>query len=129
VKNIYQQGIDTGDATFETAAPGWEAWDDKFLRHPRLVALFNDEIAGWAALSQVSARAVYAGVCEVSIYIHMAYRARGIGKKLLAELVEQSEQKNIWTLQAGIFPENSGSIKLHKMCGFREVGTVKRSAK
>jgi phosphinothricin acetyltransferase len=122
VERIYLEGIATGNATFETESPGWESWDVKHHRHSRLVALEGDRLLGWAALSPVSTRRVYAGVAEVSIYVTEAARGRSVGRALLAALVEQSEENGIWTLQAGIFPENRASISLHKACGFREVG-------
>ena len=129
VKEIYQQGIDTKNATFEVTAPGYEEWDKKFVQHSRLIAVENDTIAGWAALSQVSARAVYSGVMEVSVYVHAAQRGKGTGRKLLEALVTSSEQNGVWTLQAGIFPENTASITIHKETGFREVGYHERIGK
>jgi L-amino acid N-acyltransferase YncA len=125
VRAIYAEGIATGNATFETELPEWEKWDSAHRKDCRLVARETGQasiILGWAALSPVSARRVYAGVAEVSIYIAAAARGRGIGKALLHPLVEESERIGLWTLQAGIFPENTASIKLHKSYGFREVG-------
>jgi L-amino acid N-acyltransferase YncA len=122
VEEIYRQGIATGNATFETETPGWEGWNAKHHTHSRLVARDEQRVLGWAALSPVSSRRVYAGVSEVSIYVADAARGVGVGKALLAALIEHSEQNGIWTLQAGIFPENAASIALHKSCGFREVG-------
>lgn len=122
VHEIYSEGIATGHATFETAVPEWEKWDSGHLRNCRLVARDGERILGWAALSPVSRRQVYAGVAEVSIYVAARARGSGIGKTLLESLVEHSEACGIWTLQAGIFPENVASIALHKSCGFREVG-------
>lgn len=123
VRTIYEEGIRSGNATFETAAPDWGKWDANHLPNCRLVARAGQELLGWAALSRVSARSVYAGVAEVSVYV--AERARGqmIGSKLLAALVQTSEREGIWTLQAGIFPENIPSIRVHERCGFRIVGT------
>jgi L-amino acid N-acyltransferase YncA len=126
VERIYLEGIATGNATFETESPGWESWDAKHHQHSRLVALEGREVLGWAALSPVSTRRVYAGVAEVSIYVAKAARGRGVGRALLPALVEQADQHGIWTLQAGIFPENRASIALHKGCGFREVGLRER---
>ncbi|MFQ5612506.1 MAG: GNAT family N-acetyltransferase [Anaerolineae bacterium] len=126
VQAIYREGIATGDATFEMDAPGWERWDRGHLRDPRLVAKINGRVVGWAALSPVSARRVYAGVAEVSIYVTSAAAGRGVGKALLQTLIEASERAGIWTLQAGIFPENRASIALHRACGFREVGVRER---
>lgn len=123
---IFGEGIATGDATFETSPPSWEAWDRGHLATPRLVAVKDDEVVGWAALSPVSARAVYAGVAEVSVYVAAAARGDGLGRRLLAELVEASEAAGLWTLQAGIFPENDASVRLHRALGFREVGRRER---
>jgi L-amino acid N-acyltransferase YncA len=122
VQKIYFEGIATGNATFETETPEWAKWDQGHLQHCRLVAHDNERILGWAALSPVSARQVYSGVAEVSVYVAAAARGRGVGTLLLRSLVEQSERCGLWTLQAGIFPENVASIALHKSCGFREVG-------
>lgn len=122
VKDIYQQGMDTKNASFELAAPDWEIWNKKFIQNPRLVAVFQNQIVGWVALSAYSSRCVFDGVCEVSIYIHSEFQGKGVGKLLLKAIIEASEKMNIWTLQAGIFPENTGSIKLHTEAGFREVG-------
>ena len=129
VSLIYGEGISTGHATFETAVPTWDKWDSSHLPGGRLVARAGDVIAGWAALSLVSSRCVYAGVAEVSIYVGAACRAQGIGRALLGALVALSEQSGIWTLQAGIFPENRSSLALHKKKGFREVGWRERLGK
>jgi phosphinothricin acetyltransferase len=126
VKEIFEQGIAGGDATFETEAPSWEEWDRTHLEGHRLVALQDGEVAGWAALSPVSERCVYGGVAENSVYVADSARGRGVGRALLEELVARSERDGIWTIQAGIFPENEGSIELHKRCGFRVVGTRER---
>ena len=126
VRGIYLEGIATGNATFETTAPSWEEWNASHLPHSRLVTRTNNEVAGWAALSPVSRRAVYAGVAEVSIYVKSALRGKGIGRGLLAELIVESEAHGIWTLQAGIFPENEQSLILHKQAGFREIGRRER---
>lgn len=122
VKAIYESGIATGNATFQTEAPDWEEWDKGHVKTCRLVALESDQVLGWAALSPVSGRCVYAGVAEVSVYIHPEARGKGVGKKLLGALIEESEQNNFWTLQAGIFPENISSISIHEKLGFRQVG-------
>ncbi len=122
VQEIYRQGIETKNATFETHVPDWEKWNKKFIETPRLVAINNDRVIGWAMLSKVSVREVYAGVCELSIFIHNDFQGMGIGKTLLNQLITQSENNHIWTLQAGIFPENKASIELHLKCGFRQVG-------
>jgi L-amino acid N-acyltransferase YncA len=129
VRSIYLEGIATGLATFETEAPSWEDWDAKHLPAPRLIASDDEGVLGWAALSPVSGRRVYAGVAEVSVYVSASARGRGIGRTLLEELVKESESAGIWTLQASIFPENEASILLHKACGFRAVGTRHRIGK
>jgi L-amino acid N-acyltransferase YncA len=143
VREIYAEGIATGNATFETELPDWEKWDSSHRKDCRLVALepFEEDVAellippsqlkvlGWAALSAVSARRVYRGVAEVSVYVAAAARGRGIGKALLDALVLESEVNGIWTLQAGIFPENAASIALHQSCGFRKVGVRRRIGK
>ncbi|HKO43479.1 MAG TPA: GNAT family N-acetyltransferase [Pyrinomonadaceae bacterium] len=126
VRSIYLEGIATGDATFETSAPDWVKWDADHLAEPRLVYREGEKIFGWAALSPVSGRCVYAGVAEVSVYVAQDNRGRGVGRALLSALVDRSEQKGIWTLQAGVFPENRPSIELHQKCGFRQVGTRER---
>jgi phosphinothricin acetyltransferase len=130
VRAIYLEGIATGIATFETAAPAWEKWDAGHLRKPRLVARdATGAVAGWAALSPVSNRCVYGGVAEVSVYVGERGRGRGVGRALLDALVEASEREGIWTLQAGVFPENAASVTLHLRCGFREVGRRERIGK
>jgi L-amino acid N-acyltransferase YncA len=126
VRAIYLEGIATGNATFETAAPEWERWDASHLAHCRLVAAAPETILGFAALSPVSARHVYAGVAEVSVYVAAQSRGAGVGKALLGELTQSSEAAGIWTLQAGIFPENEASLRLHQTAGFRIVGTRER---
>ena len=125
VRAIYEDGIRSGDATFETETPSWERWD---AAHPelRLVAEREDSVVGWAALSPVSARCCYRGVGEVSVYVAAEARGDGLGRALLDELVERSEQAGYWTLSAGVFPENEASLRLHKACGFREVGVRER---
>ena len=126
---IYLEGIATGQATFETEAPSWEEWDAAHLPFARLVARDEDGVAGWAALSAVSQRCVYGGVAEVSVYVAHTHRQSGIGRKLLEALIAASEENGIWTLQAGMFPENPGSLALHRRCGFREVGRRERIGK
>lgn len=126
VRSIYLEGIATGQATFETGAPSWERWDSAHLPAPRLVAASEKSIVGWAAVSPVSPRAVYAGVAEVSVYVGNDSRGKGVGRGLLETLVVESESNAIWTLQASIFPENVTSMALHKSCGFREVGRRER---
>jgi L-amino acid N-acyltransferase YncA len=129
VCRIYQEGIDTGLATFETQTPAWEKWDREHLSWARLIALGQGVIAGWAALAGVSARPVYSGVAEVSVYVGARWRGQGAGRLLLERLISESERHEIWTLQAGIFPENESSIRLHQRCDFREVGIRRRIGK
>jgi phosphinothricin acetyltransferase len=129
VKRIYEEGIATGHATFQTGAPTWEEWDGSHLNHSRLVALDEGKLVGWAALTPVSGRCVYAGVAEVSVYIAASARGRGVGKRLLSDLIEESEAKDLWTLQAGIFPENQASLRLHRSLGFRIVGIREKIGK
>lgn len=126
VSRIFSQGIATGNATFETEVPEWEEWDVAHLPDCRLIILLENNLLGWAALSPISSRCVYGGVAEVSIYIDENFQGMGLGKKLLNELIHQSESSGIWTLQAGIFPENNASILLHQSCGFRIVGRRER---
>lgn len=122
VSSIYLQGIATKEATFQTEAPSWEEWDKGHLPDFRYVTVHSGQINGWAALSAVSGRCVYAGVTEVSVYIHEQYRGKGVGAALLQQLIIASEAKGIWTLQSGIFPENKASIALHEKHGFRKIG-------
>ena len=129
VARIYNEGIATRNATFEKQAPDWTLWDKAHRKDCRLVAKIADKIVGWAALSNVSGRCVYSGVAEVSIYIDSEYRGRGIGDKLLKSLIAESEAQGIWTLQAGMFPENENSMRLHQKNGFRIVGTRERIGK
>ena len=127
VKRIYEEGIASGDATFETAAPGWADWDAKHLAAGRIVSVdAAGHVTGWAALSAASSRCVYAGVAEVSVYVAAAARGQGVGTRLLTALVAASETSGIWTLQAGIFPENGPSVGIHQRCGFRIVGRRER---
>ena len=129
VERIYAEGIATGEATFETAAPGWQDWDAGHLPHSRLVACSGGAVAGWAALSPVSRRAVYRGVAEVSVYIGADYRGRGIGTRLLEALIAESERNGVWTLQSSTFPENEASVRLQRRFGFRVVGRRERIAR
>ena len=129
VRTIYREGIATGQATFEIEAPSWEAWDAAHLAFARLVARADDAVRGWAALSPVSKRRVYAGVAEVSVYVARDHRGAGIGHALLEHLIAESEKHGIWTLQAVVFPENLATIALHQRCGFREVGRRERIGK
>jgi phosphinothricin acetyltransferase len=129
VQAIYLEGIATGQATFETDAPSWEEWDAAHLRFARLVARDGRTISGWAALSPVARRQVYAGVAEVSVYVAANHRNAGVGRALLDALIAESEGNGIWTLQAAVFPENAATIALHLRCGFREVGRRERIGK
>jgi len=126
VSEIYLDGIGTGQATFEKRAPSWGEWNVNHLAAPRLVASSGDRVVGWAALSPVSARVVYAGVTEVSVYVADVWRGKGVGRALLERLVVESEKNEIWTLQATVFARNVASLALHKSCGFREVGRRER---
>jgi len=129
VKLIYEKGISTGNATFQTSAPPWEEWDSSHLGTCRIVAEENGKLVGWAALTPVSSRCVYAGVAEVSVYVNPEQSGNGIGLALLEELVGLSEAEGIWTLQAGIFPENIGSLRIHEKAGFRTLGTREKIGK
>ncbi len=122
VLTIYKEGLDTGQATFNTEVPSWDEWDNLHHKHSRLIALMGSDILGWAALSPVSARYCYRGVAELSIYIAANNRGIGIGDLLLKNLIPDSEANGIWTLQSSVFPENTASIKLHKKHSFREIG-------
>ncbi|MUK89389.1 GNAT family N-acetyltransferase [Ornithinibacillus sp. L9] len=129
VRDIYIEGIQTGNATFETVAPKWEEWDQGHLNECRLVVRENGEVIGWGALSPISRRAAYNGVAEVSIYFSMNSVGKGIGSRLLKRIIDDSEENGFWTLQANIFPENAVSIHLHEKHGFEIVGTRKRIGK
>jgi len=130
VRAIYREGIVTGNSTFEQSAPDWQTWDQGHLPSCRLVARaageIRGEVLGWTALSPVSRRQVYAGVAEFSVYVAERARGRGVGAALLQALIEESERQGIWTLQAGIFPENTASLELCQRFGFRAVGTRER---
>ena len=126
VKAIYEQGIATKNATFDTEAPAWEDWDSGHLADPRLVAERDGAIVAWAALSPTSRRAAYAGVVENSIYVDETARGQGIGRELLGALLAQADAAGIWTVQTSIFAENTASLALHQACGFRVVGTRER---
>jgi len=125
---IYQAGIDEGDATFETAAPGWTEFSAARLPEHRFVALdgTSGAVLGWVAVSPTSDRCVYEGVVEHSVYVHPGARGRGIGRQLLTRLISSTEAVGIWTIQSGIFPENTASLALHKAAGFMVVGTRER---
>jgi phosphinothricin acetyltransferase len=137
VRRIFLEGIATGNATFETYAPDWETWDRAHRPDCRLLARDDAAVAsakspyavlGWAALTWTSQRRAYEGVAEVSVYVAAAARGRGVGRALLEELVRASEAAGVWTLQAGIFPENAASLAIHSACGFRSIGVRERVA-
>jgi L-amino acid N-acyltransferase YncA len=123
---IYQAGLDTGNASFETAAPDWPTWDAAHLPAHRFVATDGEDVLGWVAVSTTSDRCVYAGVVEESIYVAASARGRGVGRLLMAALIESTEAAGIWTLQSGVFPENTASLALHTASGFRVVGIRER---
>lgn len=122
VSRIYILGIETGYATFQTEAPSYEDWDSSHIRSCRLVAKIENKVIGWAALSPVSSRCVYAGVAEVSIYVDPDFKGQQVASSLLNALISESENEGYWTLQSGIIKENIPSIKLHEKCGFRIIG-------
>lgn len=122
VLEVYGQGLTTGLATFNTEVPSWQEWDKSHHEHTRFVALMDDLVVGWVAISPVSARHCYRGVAEFSIYIRDGYKGQGIGNLLMQELIKSSEANEIWTLQSSTFPENKASIALQKKHGFREIG-------
>lgn len=129
VRRIYQDGLATGNASFETEAPSWEVWNAKHHAHSRLVARAAARVVAWAALAPVSPRACYAGVAEVSLYVSDDCRGHGVGKKLLEAVIVASECNGIWTLYGGAFPENAASLRLQEACGFRFVGRRVRVGK
>ncbi|RYY50008.1 MAG: N-acetyltransferase family protein [Chitinophagaceae bacterium] len=123
VKRIYENGIATGNATFQTAAPAiWEEWDKGHLEHSRFVAKEGNKVYGWVALSPTSARECYKGVCELSVYVDNDYRSKGVGNFLMKAVIESSEATGVWCLYSSTFPENEASISLQKKFGFREIG-------
>ena len=126
VREIFAEGIATGNATFETELPAWEAWDSSHVRSPRLVARDGPNVLAWAALTPASARRVYRGVAEASVYVRSSARRAGVGSQLLAALIAAAEEEGFWTLQAHIFPENEASLRLVRKFGFRDVGVRKR---
>ncbi len=130
VMAIYQQGIDEGNATFETTAPPWSAFDTAKLPAHRFVALGQEgRVVGWTAVSQVSTRPAYAGVVEHSVYVCPTVRGTGVGRTLLEALIVSTEKAGFWTIQAGIFPENVASLVLHESLGFRVLGRRVRVAR
>jgi L-amino acid N-acyltransferase YncA len=128
VLEIYGHGIASGMATFETTVPDWDTFNLKYLPHSRIIAMQENELVGWAALTPVSARECYNGVAEVSVYVHQQQQRKGIGRILLEELINSSEQNGIWSLLSVIHEENRASIHLHEQCGFRYIGYRERIA-
>lgn len=129
VSAIYEQGIAGRQATFETDVPEWDAWDRSHLADHRLVAVEDELVVGWAALASVSQRECYSGVAENSVYVESTAQGRGIGRALLERLAADADRAGIWTIRAGVFPENEASVALHLTCGFRAVGTSERLAR
>ena len=128
VLDIYQQGLDGGEASFETSAPVWPVWDKKYHPFSRLIREQDGQVQGWAALAPVSARECYRGVAEVSVYVASKHLGKGVGQDLMAALVETSEDNGIWSLYSSIFAENKATLRLHLRHGFREVGVRERIA-
>lgn len=129
VLEIYKQGIETGNATFDKDAPTWESWDMNFFRNCRwIIEDDKEKILGWAALKPVSNRDCFRGVAEVSIYIETEFHRKGLGSVLMKKLILDSEENGFWTLQSGIFPENTASISIHQKHGFRIVGKREKLA-
>jgi L-amino acid N-acyltransferase YncA len=126
VAAIYAAGIATRNATFETEVPSFEEWDAAHLPEHRFVATDGDRVVGWIALTGYSDRCCYSGVADLSVYVDPSAQGRGVGRALLEHLVGDTEGSGIWTLQAGVFPENAASLALHRRCGFRVVGTRER---
>lgn len=129
VERILRQGIATGEATFESQTPTWQAFDAGRLAAPRLAAVESAEVVGWIAASPVSTRAVYRGVVEHSVYVDERLRGRGVGRILLEAFVEAADAVGIWTIQSSVFPENLASVRLHERAGFRVVGRRERIAR
>jgi phosphinothricin acetyltransferase len=129
VARIYAEGIATGNATFETSVPEWEAWDRAHLPGHRFVALDDGRVVGWVAVSAVSDRCAYGGVVENSVYVDASAQGRGVGRRLLEALLDSTDRAGIWTIQTGIFPENAASVALHERVGFRVVGRRERLGK
>ena len=126
VAEIYWQGIETHNATFESQLPTWEKWDSSHTKTCRILATIENIVVGWAALVPISAREVYSGAGEVSIYVSDKFQGKGIGTNLLEQLIDESEKNGFWTLQAVIFPENKSSMTMHEKQGFRIVGYRER---
>jgi phosphinothricin acetyltransferase len=124
---IYQAGLDTGDASFETTAPSWSAWSAAHLPDHRFVAVSDDgDVVGWVAVSPVSSRCVYAGVVEHSVYVAPSAKGQGVGRRLLDALIASTEAAGVWTIESGVFPENAASLAPHRAAGFREIGVRER---
>jgi phosphinothricin acetyltransferase len=129
VLEIYQMGLESGNATFETEVPSWKDWDSKHLQHSRFVFTENEKILGWIAITPVSARKVYAGVAELSVYIDKNFQGKGIGSALMERVIASSEEHGIWTLFSSVFPENMATLKLHQKFGFRIIGRREKISK
>ena len=128
VLEIYESGIGTRNATFETEVPAWSDWNSKHLPHSRFVSVINGEIIGWAALSPVSARSVYSGLAEISIYLDTGYTGKGIGSLLMERVIQSSELEGIWTITSSVFPENNATLRLHEKYEFRIIGEREKIA-
>ena len=128
ILEIYKMGLETGNATFETIVPSWDDWDSMHNKHSRFVYIENEKILGWIALSPVSTRKAYEGVAEVSVYVDTCTLGKGIGTRLMEEVIQSSELNGIWTLYSSVFPENTATIKLHEKFGFRIIGRRERIA-
>ncbi|MDD4645427.1 MAG: GNAT family N-acetyltransferase [Bacteroidales bacterium] len=122
ILEIFQMGVETRNATFETSVPSWSEWDSKHLRHSRFVYTEGDQILGWIALSPFSARKAYEGVAEISVYIDTESLGKGIGTELMNAVIASSEQEGVWTLYSHVFPENIATLRLHTKFGFRIIG-------
>ncbi len=129
VLEIYKMGLETRNATFETKVPSWGDWDAKHHAHSRFVFVEDERVLGWIALTPVSARKVYAGVAEISIYVDTDLHGRGIGSKLMEKVILSSEEQGIWTLYSSVFPENKATLSLHEKFGFRIIGRREKIAK
>jgi len=129
VRSIYLEGINTGNSTFDANVPDWERWDSAHLQQHRLVVREGGKILAWAALSPVSARSVYSGVAELSLYVSASHRGEGIGSVLLKAIIDSTENAGLWTLQAGIFPENTWSLRLVRRYGFKDIGKREKIGK
>jgi L-amino acid N-acyltransferase YncA len=129
VRSIYLEGISTGNSTFEADAPDWKKWDSAHLREHRLVVKEHDTVLAWAALSSVSTRCVYSGVAELSLYVAAGHRGNGIGSILLKAIIDATQRDGLWTLQGGIFPENTSSLRLVRKHGFKEIGRREKIGK